>query len=111
MDSNKWSILTGTEIMDGLRNQLFTRACRAGNQHCGATRRDLLNGLEDLAHRCRFANDVLEAVLLVDLFAQVDVFGLDAPAVERPLNDQFEFIEVYRLRDIMIRARLHRLDG
>ena len=35
----------------------------------------------------------------------------DAAAVERPLDDQFQLVEVHRLGHVVIRARLHRLHG
>ncbi len=55
--------------MNCLGNQFLARPGCPRDQHRGTTRRDLLNCLENLPHCGRLADDILKAILLVNLLA------------------------------------------
>ena len=57
-----------------------------------------------------FADQPLEPVLALDLLLQLDDFLLHLPAAQRPVDQDFQPVDVQRLGDEIVRAALHRLD-
>jgi len=58
------------ELMNRLRHQFLARAAFARQQHRRARGRDLPDNFKNLLHRGRFANDVFQAELRIELLTQ-----------------------------------------
>ena len=96
--------------MQRLRDQLLARAALAAHEHGEVRLGDLADRLEDALHRRARADQVLEGVLALHALEQLAVLARHARALERALHDQADLLVVERLRDVVLRARLHRLD-
>jgi hypothetical protein len=78
--------------VNGAGYELLADTGLTENQHRGVARRHLAHLVKDVQQRIRAADDVLEAVLVADLLAQVNVFFLEAILEEGELGDgEFEF--------------------
>ena len=71
--------------------------------------RDLADGVEHLHHSRALADDVLEAMLRLELLSQVLVLGAQLLPLERVLDDEVDFVELERLRDVVVGSQLHGL--
>ena len=61
--------------------------------------------------RGALADDVLEAVLGLELLSEVEVLVAQALALEAVPDDQVDLVELEGLGDVVVGAELHRLDG
>ncbi len=99
------------EAVQRMGHQFLARAAGAGDQHRRLGRRRLADGVEDRLHDLRVADDVLEAVLVVQLLFEVPVFGFDVARAERARDQHVEVIEVHGLGQEVVSPLLHGLDG
>src|SRR5690606_10478825 len=104
-------VLARTVVVDGARDEFLAGARLPLDQHAGAGGGNLPRHLEDALHGRRTADDVVEAVALVDLAAQVLVLALEFALLEDTADQHAEFLEVHRLHEVVERAELHGLDG
>ncbi len=94
--------------VQGPRGELLARAERARDHHAGIGRRDPLQGLAQLVHRERPADDLLGRA-----GAGLEVANL-APqprGLQRPLGHEDQPVRLERLLDEVVGARLDRRDG
>ena len=96
--------------MDGPSHELLARAALASDHRRGGAVRDLADRVEDLRDPAALADDVLEAVLRLELAAEVEVLVPEPFPLERVANDQVDFVELERLGDVVVGAEFHRLD-
>ena len=96
--------------VDGAGHQLLAGPALAGDHRGGGAVRDLADGLEDLAHPGALADDVVEAVLRLELLPEVEVLVAEALALERPSDDEVDLVELERLGDVVVGPELHGLD-
>ena len=71
---------------------------------------DLGDEVVDLLHLRARADDVLEAVFLLDDLPQVAVLADEALVIERALDGELQLIHLERLGDVVVGAELHRLE-
>ncbi len=88
----------------------FAGAALALDQHGRGGPRDPLDQTEDLAHARAAADDVVEAVALLELAPEVDVLLVEPALLERAVDDDLELVDVEGLRHVVVGAELHRLD-
>ena len=95
--------------VDGARHQLLAGAALARDHGGGGAVRDLADGVEDLDDLRALADDVLEAVLGLELLSEVQVLVAQPLALEPVLDDQVDLVELEGLGDVVVGAELHRL--
>ena len=91
------------------RHELLAGAALSGDHYRRGAVRDLSDRVEDLDHPGALADDVLEAMLGLQLLAKVLILGAEVLALEGVLDDQVDFVELERLGDVVVGAELHRL--
>ena len=97
-------------LVDRGRDQLLAGAALAGDQHAGARRRDLRDGLEHLLHRRGVADDVREAVLLGQPLAQLARLRAQPALLQLALDHDGQLVDVDRLGQVVGGARAHGRD-
>ena len=118
-------------FMDGARDQLLAGARLAGDEHRRHAARDLLDQRANLLHRHRLAGHAAErgahrrrrrrrrrarrarrrrAAVLGRQRRRIDRRRADAAAAERRGDDAAELLQVDRLGEVVVGARLERLD-
>ena len=91
-------------------DQFLARAAFAQQQNRRARRRHLLDHLENFLHRRRFADDVFQAELGVQLLAQRNVFRFQILLPQRARNPHFQFVNLQpAFGDVIVRAAFHRV--
>ena len=95
--------------VDGAGHQLLAGAALARDHDGGRAVGDLADGVEHLDHPAALADDVLEAVLGLELLPEVEVLVAELLALERVPDDEVDFVELERLGDVVVGAELHRL--
>ena len=96
--------------VERLRDQLFAGAALAGDEDGRVSLRDLADGLVDLLHRRRVADDALGLHQRADLVAQHLDLLREVLVIEGPLDRMGDLVELERLGDVVKRAQLHRFD-
>ena len=98
-------------MVNGPRHQLLARPAFARNQHGRLRLGYLADKLEDLLHRLALADDALGMIFTVQQRLIADHLAHVARGLESGLDQQFELGHFERLEHVVVRARLHRLDG
>ena len=81
-------------VVDGLRNEVFTGAGFAVDEYSGFRRGNLANGVVDLGHVSRLADNVREAVAFIEPSFEFVLLEDEALLAESVLNDGFKFRDV-----------------
>ena len=110
VDFDEWPVFARRMKMNGARNQIFTHAAFARQQHRRARGRHAHDGAEDLLHRGAAAHDVVELVLAPQFFFQLPVLIAQIADFQRLVHHRRQVIERKRLQQEIGRARLHRFD-
>ena len=98
--------------MQRLRHQLLAGAGLAGDQDGRVGPRHLADELEDLQHRPRAAHDPLAVGgALAELQAEGGDLVAHVGVLEDPLQRGEQVVHLERLRDVVVGAVLHGLDG
>ncbi len=98
-------------VMDGLGRQLFPCPAFAGDEDIRRAVRHAADQLEDLLHRLALAENLMEAVFLVDGSAELADFATQRRFAQRLFHRQDHFIRLHRLDEIVIGPELHGLNG
>src|SRR3974390_3202182 len=110
VDRNERFVLAQTVVVDRAGDQFLASAAFAGDQDgrtgWRALRDKPVNGL----HLRAQTDDVLESVFRANLGLEVEILLQQAPALQRTLYHQFQFVRLERLRDVVEGTELHRLD-
>ena len=88
-------------VMDRLGDQLLPRSAFSQNQDRTVRIRDLLHDLEDLLDPFAVADDVLKAVFLFELAAEMDILPLQIPVFEGALEGHQDFIHLDGLGQVI----------
>ena len=96
--------------MNRVRGQFLAGAAFPFDQDVRGRGRDLADRVEHFAQRWRFTNDILEAVTFVYLLAQRPIFLLHFAAGQGARDQDFDFVEIERLRHEIVGAAFHRFD-
>jgi hypothetical protein len=110
VDGDERPVSAGAGGVDGFGHQLLAGAAFAGDQHRGATGRDLGDEVKDLLHPLALAQDVRQAETL-ERAAELDVLDLQPRLVERVPDLEQQLVVVPRLGDVALRALLGRLES
>src|SRR5262245_46550511 len=103
--------VTGAPLVDGVGHQLLAGPARSTNEHGQVGVRDLADDIEHPLHGRALPDQALKAMALGDLLAEQLQVAPQRHAFQHPLDDQLELVIVERLRQVVRRAGLHRLDG
>ena len=98
-------------FVNGARDQIFSDAAFAAEQHRRVRRRDALDHREHGLHLVALRDDVGVGVAASERFAQRAVFLAQAVRIEFLADHQHELVERKRLRHVIARADFHRFDG
>ncbi len=98
-------------LVQGLREQLLAGAALAEQQHGGRGGRHLPDRLEHREHLGALADQVVEAVLVLEPLAQRARLLEQPLLLERLLEHDLQLLDVDRLAEVVLRAQLHGLDG
>ena len=97
--------------MDGLRDELFSGAAFARNQHGAVRGAHDFDHLEELLHLLALSDEISHTVDFLELTLQVSVFFTQPPVLERVVHDEFQlFHEVFGFEDVIVGAHFQRLD-
>ncbi len=111
VDRHEGLVLRGLRVVEGARHQLLAGAALAGDEHArggGAHARD---HREDLLHRLRLADEVVEARLAIHLLLEAGQLRAQAALAERPLHGEEQLLDLEGLGDVLVGAEPHRADG
>jgi hypothetical protein len=97
-------------MVDRLRHQLLAGAALAEDEDVRARRGGQTDEVEDLRHRLRLADDVVEAVAPRQLGAQLAVLAAQLALFEAAADGEQHFLVLERLGDVVESALAHRLD-
>jgi len=111
VDGDEHPVRARGKVMDGPGHELLPRAAFPGDQHRGVCVGHLLDQGEDLLDRVADADDVLQPALAADQGAKVRVLLADAREFEHPVDELDDLVDAERLRDVVERPHLHRVDG
>src|SRR5690606_20738606 len=100
-----------TLAMDESCDELLAGTALAGDEHGRRMARDLRRDLERLRHRGRLRDDLAVAPPGAAFLAQARPLAAQRLALLRLLKDEDELIRAERLRQVVVRTALHRLDG
>jgi hypothetical protein len=98
-------------VMDGAGDEFLAGSALPQDEDGGVGRRHLGDQGKHLPDRLADAEDVLEAMPPDGLPPEVGVLLLHPRHLERPVHEVNDFHHLERLRDVVERAELHRLDG
>ena len=98
-------------VVERLGHQLLAGAALAPDQHAEVRLRDLLDGLEDPAHGRARADQLLEAVLALDLLEQQRFSRCRRVRSRARCTTSAHLVVVEGLGDVVLGAGLHGLDG
>src|SRR5205085_9750552 len=96
---NEGAILARRTGRNGLGNQLFSGAAFALNEDRRAAGSDLRHQIESLKHCFALADDIFEAVTLLESALQLPVLFLHTQVRDRGANIGEQFLVVPRLLD------------
>jgi hypothetical protein len=97
-------------VVDRARDQLLAGAALAGDQHRRGRAGDPADQSEDLLHGLGPRDDVLEAVLALDLALQPRDLSPQRALGQRLVDQEQELLDLERLGDVVVGAELDRLD-
>jgi hypothetical protein len=97
--------------VDEPRDELLAGAALASDENGRRVPRHLRRDLERLRHGGRFRDDLAVAALDADFLAQARDFLAQRLALLGLLQDEDELVRTERLRQVVVGAALHRLDG
>ena len=97
--------------VDGFGDQLLARAGFAGDQDGGAAGGDLPHQVEQAQHAVAFADDVGEAVALLQGALEVGVLVFQAPLGDHAVDLDQQLLIVPGLGEVIVGAQLQRIDG
>ena len=98
-------------LVDCLRDQLFSGSALSGHHHGRQAVGGLADRVEQIRHLPALPDEALEAMLPSELGPERLILVLEALALEGVGDDQLDLVELEGLRDVVVRAQLHRLDG
>ena len=96
--------------MDRGGDQLLARPALALDQHRGIRHRHLADHVLDLLHRGRRADELVDGELFAEARTQRMHLAAEEPSLHEPAHQVSELVEDQRLRQIVVRAFLQRLD-
>src|SRR5882724_2863675 len=96
---------------DGARNQFFSGATFAANEHGGRAISHTHDRVIDPAHRLAAADQVAERILAHQLFAEPTAVDLDTVFVEGALQDDLQLVKIYGGNKEFICAEFTGLDS
>src|SRR5262249_25699256 len=97
--------------MDGARDEVLADAAFASQQHCGSRRSDAGNRGEDLLHRARAADDVVELIAMAELLTKLAILSAQGGDLKGFSDDLGEVIERKGFGDKVECAGFHRFDS
>ena len=98
-------------VMEGLGDQLLAGAALAEDEHVALRRRGQADEVEDLLHRRALADDLVEAVALLELLLERAVLARQAALFEAFADGEQDLFVLERLGDVVESADAHRFDG
>ncbi len=111
VDGDEFSLRAWTQFVNRMGRKFLTGAALALHKHSGARGSDLFNGVENLHHRGRSADHAIDAELILNLRAELLVFAVGVAFAEGALDENFESVDIHRLRDKIVSSTLHSLHG
>ena len=110
VDCDEGMVLEVAVEMQTARDQFLAGAALALNQNGAIGVRDLIDQVIDELHFRAGADDILEAIAIFKLLAEINILAQRRLVIERPLHRHLQFVDLERLRDVVVGAHLHRLD-
>ena len=110
MHRDEFGFVPAAQIVNRVSDQFLAGAAFAFDQDIRGRGRDLSDGVEHLAQRRRFADDVFESVTFVHLLTQRPIFLLHPAAGQGARDQDFDLVEVERLGHEIVGAAFHRFD-
>ena len=104
---NEGLVLSGGKVVEGVGNQLLSRAALAGNQHRCLGIGSLPHHLEDPLHLGALADDGLKGGLGIQLLLQGGVADFQLPPCQRPLHNQGEAVKAQGLGEKVVGSVPH----
>src|SRR4029077_11327544 len=111
VDRNERKSGARAELMNRLRDELLAGPRLARDEHRRARRRRLLDDLVDLPHLGAVADERAERTMLAQLAPQRLHLAHRLEALDDLVEQDLQALNVDRLREVVVRAFLHRLDG
>ena len=111
MDGYEFSLRAWTEFVNRMGREFLAGAALALHEHSGARGSDLLDGVKNLHHRRRSADHAIDTELTLNLRPELLVFPAGVAFAERAFDENFEPVDVHRLRNKIVSSALHRLHG
>src|SRR5262249_52856169 len=105
---NERTVFTWRTGVNRFCDQFFSCAALALNENGRAARSDLSDKIEDLQHRFALADDVFEAIALLQSALQLPVFFLNAQTRDRGANVCQQFLVIPGLLDEVSGSSLNR---
>ena len=99
------------QVVQRACDQLLAGARLAVDHRGGVGRCHLVHRLDHLEHPRLRGDDALDVPLLVQLAAQPLHLGSQVRVLHRLAQDELQLLQVERLREVLARPGLHRLDG
>ena len=111
VDGNQLGGGAAAEVMHGAGDEFFAGAAFTFDQNRGARGRDLLDGVDDLFHGVRLAEDAMDGEFAFDLLAELLVFLFQTAAAQGAFDEELDFIQVDGLGNKVPGTAAHGLDG
>ena len=110
IDGDERMMLAVAVEVQPTRDQLLAGAAFALDQHGAVGVGDLVDEVVNELHFSARADDVFEAIPVLEFLAEVNVLAQRRLVIERALHRHLQLVDLKRLRHVIIRAHLHRLD-
>ena len=96
--------------MQTARDQFLASAAFPLDQNGTVSVGDFIDEIVNLLHLPARADDVLEAITILQLLPQINVLPQGRLIIERALHRHLQLVDLKRLGHVIIRAYLHRFD-
>ena len=96
--------------MEPARHELLAGAAFALDQHRAVGIGDLVDQVVDQLHFSARPDDVFEAITVLEFLTEINVLAQSCLVIERALHRHLQLVDLERLRHVIVRAHLHRLD-
>ncbi len=111
VDLDKRPVLPAAVLVEGVGDQLFSRAAFTGNQHRGVRRRHQGYGVEEPLHGRAFAHDICKVEAGFDTFAEEVVLLFQLPEAHGFFHQDLEFVDVEGFGQVIEGAGLEGVHG
>jgi hypothetical protein len=111
VDRHEWRAGARRESVEAPRHQFLAGAGLAQDQHAHRRRRDALDGVGQLVHGGRLAEQQPVSGEAPHLLGEHPVLALQAGGLQRLFDDEAQLVDLVGLREVVGGARLDRRDG